>query len=75
MATAPFANNVVEQAIATGKDYYELRKEGFYGYLEIRTKEGIQLKADRLVIGVHCPYLKKTVRTKQALDCSCFPSM
>ncbi len=63
MATAPVTHSVVEQAIATGKDYYELRKEGFYGYFELRTKEGIQLKADRVVIGANCPSLKITLST------------
>ncbi len=75
MAAGSVANVVVEQVIATGEDYYELWKEGFYTDLEIRTKKGLPLKAHRLVIGANCPSLKKTISTKRTLDFSCFPSI
>ncbi len=75
MATAPVANYVVEQAIATGEDLNELRAEGFYTDFEIRTKEGIPLKAHRLGIGANCPSLKTAISTKRTLNLSCFPSM
>ncbi len=75
MATAPVANNVVEQAIATGEDYNKLRKEGVFTDLEIRTKEGTTLKAHRVVVGANCPSLIESISTERILDFSRFPSM
>ncbi len=75
MATAPVANTVVEQAIATCEDYNTLRQEGLYTDLEIRTKEGTTLKAHRVVVAANCPSVKDQLSTERILDFSRFPSM
>ncbi len=75
MSTSSVASDVVKQVIATGKDYNRLRKEGVFTDLEFRTKEGIPLKAHRVVVGANCTSLEKTIRTKRTLAVSGFPSM